>query len=290
MNTLAGSLGMAFSRSELLGVALIWLEVTRCLGRSAGKDRGDRWALLEDLGYGLRLQRSGFEGRQSGGVFLASGPPLSISQWPNSTGAQDSPGKACLSITPYSNFGGSAIRYDKVPGALGMLESTDNLLPIEIVLRIEWAEPRAWRCSGSRSTWQISPGGGCAKTDGSCWSKSERGRGAGAALAKKSRTRYCLASGEGATADSRHDRIHSADPQISPRSSASIANCCTKLALTSSSSRWWHPLSLDTIPQVRSARATWLSTGRCHLGTWRPVSSNGPLFRRDDSPWRRAAR
>ena len=29
--------------------------------------------------------------------------------------------------------------------------------------------------------------GGCAKTDGSCWSKSERGRGAGAALAKKGR-------------------------------------------------------------------------------------------------------
>ena len=34
--------------------------------------------------------------------------------------------------------------------------------------------------------------GGCAKTDGSCWSKSERGRGAGAALAKKGRARYCL--------------------------------------------------------------------------------------------------
>ena len=132
MNTLAGSLGMAFSRSELLGVALIRLEVTRCLDRSAGKDRSDRWGLLEDLGYWLRLQRSGFEGRQSGGVFLASGPPLSISQWPNSTGAQDSPGKACLSITPYSNFGGAAIRYGEVPGALGVLESPDNPMPIGI--------------------------------------------------------------------------------------------------------------------------------------------------------------
>src|SRR5271166_2666509 len=86
--------------------------------------------------------------------------------------------------TFYSNFGGSAIRYDKVPGALGVLESPDNPLPIGIALRIVWAEPRAWRCSGSRSTWQISPGGGCAKTDGSCWSKGERGRGAGDALAK----------------------------------------------------------------------------------------------------------
>ena len=76
-----------------------------------------------------------------------------------------------------SNFGGSAIRYDKVPGILGMLESLDNPLPIGIAMRIEWAEPRAWRCSGSRSTWQIFPGGGCAKTDGSCWSKGERGRG-----------------------------------------------------------------------------------------------------------------
>ena len=94
--------------------------------------------------------------------------------------------------TFYSNFGGSAIRYDKVPGALGMLESLDNPLPIGIAMRIEWAEPRAWRCSGSRSTWQIFPGGGCAKTDGSCWSKSERGRGAGDVLAKKGRARYCL--------------------------------------------------------------------------------------------------
>ena len=46
------------------------------------------------------------------------------------------------------------------------------------------------------------------------------------------------------------DQGRRADPQISPRSSASIANCCTKLALTSLNSRWWHPLSLDTIPQV----------------------------------------
>jgi hypothetical protein len=76
-----------------------------------------------------------------------------------------------------ANLGGSAIRYDKVPGALGMLESPDNPLPIGIALRIEWAEPRAWRCSGSRSTRWISPSGGCAQTDGSCWSKSERGRG-----------------------------------------------------------------------------------------------------------------
>ncbi len=77
----------------------------------------------------------------------------------------------------YSNFGGAAIRYGEVPGALGVLESPDNPMPIGIALRIEWAEPRAWRCSGSRSTRRISPGGGCAKTDGSCWSKSERGRG-----------------------------------------------------------------------------------------------------------------
>ena len=60
----------------------------------------------------------------------------------------------------YSNFGGSAIRYDKAPGALGMLEPPDNPLPIGIALRIEWAEPRAWRCSGSRSTRRIFPGGG----------------------------------------------------------------------------------------------------------------------------------
>ena len=39
--------------------------------------------------------------------------------------------------TFYSNFGGVAIRHDKVPGALGMLESPDNPLPIGIALRIE---------------------------------------------------------------------------------------------------------------------------------------------------------
>ena len=93
----------------------------------------------------------------------------------------------------YSNFGGAAIRYGEIPGALGVLELPDNPMPIGIALRIEWAEPRAWRCSGSRSTRRISPGGGCAKTDGSCWSKGERGRGAGDALAKKGRARYCLA-------------------------------------------------------------------------------------------------
>ena len=98
-----------------------------------------------------------------------------------------------MDSTFYSNFGGAAIRYGEVPGALGVLESPDNPMPIGIALRIEWAEPRAWRCSGSRSTRRISPGGGCAKTDGSCWSKSERGRGAGDALAKKGRARYCLA-------------------------------------------------------------------------------------------------
>jgi len=59
-----------------------------------------------------------------------------------------------------ANLGGAAIRDGQVPGALGMLESPDNPMPIGIALRIEWAEPRAWRCSGSRSTWQISPGGG----------------------------------------------------------------------------------------------------------------------------------
>jgi hypothetical protein len=65
---------------------------------------------------------------------------------------------------------------------------------------------------------------------------------------------------------------------------------CTKLALTSSSSRWWRRLSLDTIPQVGSARATRRSTGRRHLGTRRPVLSNGPLFHGDHSPWCCAAR
>ena len=54
-------------------------------------------------------------------------------------------------------------------------------------------------------------------------------------------------------ADLYHDQGRRADPQISPRSSASIADGCTKLAFTSSSSRWWHRLSLDTIPQVGSA-------------------------------------
>ena len=44
---------------------------------------------------------------------------------------------------------------------------------------------------------------------------------------------------------------------------------------------WRHLLSLDTIPQVGSAIATWLPTGRRKLGRRRPVSSNGPLFRRD---------
>src|SRR5208337_5105492 len=40
-------------------------------------------------------------------------------------------------------------------------------------------------------------------------------------------------------------------------------------------------LSLDTIPQVESARATRRSTGRRKQGTRRPASFNGPLFRRD---------
>ena len=66
------------------------------------------------------------------------------------------------------------------------------------------------------------------------------------------------------------DQGRRADPQISPQASASIANCCTKLALTSLSSRWWHPLSLDTIPQVGSARV---------LG-----------FRRDAANWGRGDR
>jgi len=39
--------------------------------------------------------------------------------------------------TFYSNFGGSAIRHAKVPGALGVLESPDTPLPIGIALRIE---------------------------------------------------------------------------------------------------------------------------------------------------------
>ena len=60
-------------------------------------------------------------------------------------------------------------------------------------VQIESAKPRAWRCFSSRSTRWIFPGGGCARTDGSCWSKSDRGRGPGAVLAKKGRARYCLA-------------------------------------------------------------------------------------------------
>ena len=140
------------------------------------------------------------------------------------------------------------------------------------------------------------------------------GQGAGGARAKKGRTRCCLApmeacspwGGQGSRGpragrnrsgmirtprvrapDLDRDQGHRADLQIGPQSSASITNCCTKLALTSWSSRWWHRLSLDTIPQVGSASATRLSTGRRQLGTRRPVSSNGPLFCRDDSLWRR---
>ena len=50
---------------------------------------------------------------------------------------------------------------------------------------------------------------------------------------------------------------------------------------SSLSPSWRHLLSLDTIPQVASAIANWLPTGRRKLGRRRPVSSNGPLFRRD---------
>ena len=42
-----------------------------------------------------------------------------------------------------TNLGGVAIRDGQVPGALGVLESLDNPLPIGIALRIEWAELRA---------------------------------------------------------------------------------------------------------------------------------------------------
>ena len=68
------------------------------------------------------------------------------------------------------------------------------------------------------------------------------------------------------TPDLDRDQGRRADPQISPPPSASIADGCTKLALTSLRSRWWHPLSLDTIPQVGSARATRLPMGRRQLG------------------------
>ena len=90
-----------------------------------------------------------------------------------------------------SNFGGAAIRYGEVPGDMGVLESPDNPLPIGIacgssgraeglaLFRLQVHKADLPRC-------------GCAKTDGSCWSKSERGRGAGDALAKKGRARYCL--------------------------------------------------------------------------------------------------
>jgi hypothetical protein len=40
-------------------------------------------------------------------------------------------------------------------------------------------------------------------------------------------------------------------------------------------------LSLDTIPQIESATATWPLTGQRNLGARPPVSSNGPLFLRD---------
>src|SRR5208337_3416767 len=46
---------------------------------------------------------------------------------------------------------------------------------------------------------------------------------------------------------------------------------------------------LDTIPQVGFAIATWLPTQHRELGTRQPVSSNGPLFRRDNSLCPRAA-
>ena len=57
------------------------------------------------------------------------------------------------------------------------------------------------------------------------------------------------------------------------------ASACLPSSLSPS---WWHLLSRDTIPQVGSVIANWLPTGRHKLGRRRPVSSNGPLFRRDD--------
>jgi hypothetical protein len=56
------------------------------------------------------------------------------------------------------------------------------------------------------------------------------------------------------------------------------------------SASWQYPLSPDTIPQVAAAIASKLSSRRRELDAERPVSSNGPLFRRDDSLWLCAAR
>src|SRR5271165_5289836 len=50
-----------------------------------------------------------------------------------------------------------------------------------------------------------------------------------------------------------------------------------------------HLLRLDTIPQLGFAIATWLPTQHRELGTRHPVSSNGPVFRRDHGVWLRAA-
>jgi hypothetical protein len=38
----------------------------------------------------------------------------------------------------YTNFGDAAIRYDEVPGTIGVLEAPDNRMPIGIALRIGW--------------------------------------------------------------------------------------------------------------------------------------------------------
>jgi hypothetical protein len=43
-----------------------------------------------------------------------------------------------MDSTFYSNFGGSAICYGEVPGALGVLESPDSPMPIGIVFGAEW--------------------------------------------------------------------------------------------------------------------------------------------------------
>ena len=76
---------------------------------------------------------------------------------------------------------------------------------------------------------------------------------------------------------------------LTPRSPRRSGRCF-RLVPSSFSPRWQHLLRLDTIPQVGSGIATWLPTRHRELGMRQPVSSNGPLFRRDNSLCPRAAR
>ena len=82
-----------------------------------------------------------------------------------------------------SNLGGMAIRYGEVSGVIGVFDAPDT--PMRIGMQFGLRRPRARRCSGSWSAGRSSRAGGCASTGDSCWSENERGRGAGASLAKK---------------------------------------------------------------------------------------------------------